>query len=122
MKFRPQIQLRFRDEEQYAAAKQAATEVRSLNEWIVLLIERELKDGKGVRVPVGKVSRVTKSTRKEGPAVQDPDPFADPEFVPDPIPGRISGGSEPKRAEKSKAVVPAGLSNSEAQKWLREHK
>jgi hypothetical protein len=121
MKFRPQIQLRFRDEEQYAAAKDAATEVRSLNEWIVRLIEDKLALHKHVRVPVGKVSRAAKSARKEGSAVPDASAWPE-EFVPDPVPGRVSGDSEPKRAEKGKAVVPAGLSNSEAQKWLREHK
>lgn len=47
MKFRPQMQLRFRDEKQYEAVKKvAAKEKLSANEWIVQQIETKLKGRK----------------------------------------------------------------------------
>lgn len=44
MKFRPQMQLRFRDEKQYEAVKkQAAKEKLSVNEWVIRQFEKKLK-------------------------------------------------------------------------------
>lgn len=45
MKVRPQIQLRFRDEEQWERAKKMAEKAEvSLNEYVVLAIERKMHD------------------------------------------------------------------------------
>lgn len=45
MKLRPQIQLRFRDEEQWERAKKMAEKAEvSLNEYVVLAIERKMHD------------------------------------------------------------------------------
>ena len=48
MKFRPQVQLRFRDEEQFEAVKKAAEGLElSVNEWVVRQVEQGLGVKKG---------------------------------------------------------------------------
>lgn len=47
MKFRPQMQLRFRDEKQYREIKMAAQLAKlSVNEWVLQQVEKKLKKSK----------------------------------------------------------------------------
>jgi hypothetical protein len=68
MKFRPQIQLRFRDEGQYVLVKDlAAKDGLSLNEWILRKVENGGNQRQGGTVSnVVSSGRVLRGTRKSG--------------------------------------------------------
>jgi len=68
LKFRPQVQLRFRGPEQFAAIKKAALrESLSVNEWILMKIEGSRETEKLVRKGDTRPAKRSAATEHHGP-------------------------------------------------------
>lgn len=116
MKFRPQVQLRFRDEAQYEAVKAAAVNCGvSVNEYIVQNLEKVAKNG---RVAKQVVSVSMEPDGAQGPVVPSSGAREDEQHV-GAVSGRVQSSYEPKRAKGSTGESGKTLSKSEQVAALR---
>jgi len=132
MKVRPQFVFRFLDEKQYTAVKVCAnSDGVSVNKWLLRLVEAGIENGPGLAPDTAKGTGIQRThavspKKAKVDAPEKPAPLESKDSVAEKGKALMEwDGPEPEPpppVKKPKPEMPSGLSNTQMQRWIREHR